>query len=57
MVQTVAEIKGWAIETAWIENLEEDDWGVVRRLERNWQRFQKGDHVVLQRPTSARQIP
>ncbi|KAF8560110.1 Metallo-dependent hydrolase [Imleria badia] len=45
MVLVVAEIKGWAVETTWVEDLRVEDWGVVRRLERNWQEFQKGNHA------------
>lgn len=45
MVLTVAEIKGWAVETTWIEDLRVEDWGIVRRLKRNWQEFQKGNHI------------
>ena len=45
MVLTVAEIKGWSVETTWIEDLRAEDWGAVRRLKRNWQEFQKGNHV------------
>jgi len=45
IVLTVAEIKGWAIETTWVEDLIVEHWGTVRRLKRNWQEFQKGNHV------------
>ncbi|KAG8983757.1 hypothetical protein FRB90_005781, partial [Tulasnella sp. 427] len=42
MVCAIARIKNWAIESeAWDDEdgLGEEDWGVVRRLERNWRRF------------------
>lgn len=50
MVLTVAEKKGWAIETTWIEDLRVEDWGAVRRLKRNWQEFQEGNHFKPPRP-------
>ena len=42
IVQKIAEIKGWAVETEdWLEDdgTLEAQWGVVRRLEANFQRF------------------
>ncbi|KIM47473.1 hypothetical protein M413DRAFT_22133 [Hebeloma cylindrosporum] len=35
MIKIVAEVKGWPIETEWVDGdqLEEEKWGVVRRLE------------------------
>lgn len=45
MVLVVAEIKGWTVETTWIQDLRVEDWGAVRRLERNWQEFREGNHV------------
>lgn len=58
MVLIVAEIKGWAVETRWVEEWRMEDWGAVRRLKRNWQEFQRGfrDHVDSLRPV-ARQTP
>ncbi|KAF5368579.1 hypothetical protein D9758_002183 [Tetrapyrgos nigripes] len=47
MVQTVADVKGWRIETEWAEGLNEADWGVVRRLEANWGRFRAGNHQLV----------
>ena len=45
MVETIAEIRQWPLETEWTEQEPEPaKWGVVRRLERNWARFCKGDH-------------
>ncbi|KAG9314127.1 hypothetical protein JVU11DRAFT_4912 [Chiua virens] len=55
MVLTIAEIKGWTVETTWIEDSRTEDWGVVRRLERNWQEFQMGNHSST--TTVARQTP
>jgi len=48
MVRTVAEIKGWPVEMIWSDNLQEGEWGVVRRLEDNWHKFLAGNHVALQ---------
>ncbi|KIY73576.1 TatD DNase family Scn1, partial [Cylindrobasidium torrendii FP15055 ss-10] len=44
MVQIIAETKGWALEQVWEEAVEEKNWGAVRKLERNWQRFAAGNH-------------
>ncbi|KAF9245860.1 TatD DNase family Scn1 [Melanogaster broomeanus] len=49
MVLAVAEIKGWFVETTWMEDLGEEDWGVVRRLEKNWKEFRNGNHGSLLR--------
>lgn len=42
MLQTIADVKGWSIEDTWIDNLEKEKWGTVRKLEENWQRFLRG---------------
>ncbi|THV07458.1 Metallo-dependent hydrolase [Dendrothele bispora CBS 962.96] len=47
MVQIVAEVKGWKIETEWTEETDESKWGVVRRLESNWKRFRNGNHQMV----------
>ncbi|KAF5388493.1 hypothetical protein D9757_004727 [Collybiopsis confluens] len=39
MVQTVAQVKGWTVETDWDEGQEPSEFGVVRRLKDNWLRF------------------
>ncbi|KAH7923253.1 Metallo-dependent hydrolase [Leucogyrophana mollusca] len=46
MLLTVAEIKGWEVETTWRDDLEEHQWGAVRRLEHNWRVFEKGNHII-----------
>lgn len=46
MIQIIAHVKGWDIETEWVGGLEEDKWGVVRRLEQNWLRFKQGHHPM-----------
>lgn len=47
MVQRIAEVKGWPVEEAdWADSVSEEEWGVVRRLERNWTLFREGRHVV-----------
>ena len=47
MLRTVAEIKGWQVESHWEEDLEESQWGAVRRLERNFENFRQGGHFAL----------
>lgn len=44
MLQIVAEIKGWTLETDWQDALPEEDWGAVRKLEANWHAFKTGNH-------------
>ena len=44
MVQLLAEVRGWPIEQEWVEEVEPEARGVVRRLEDNWKRFRKGSH-------------
>src|ERR1700761_6517119 len=45
MLEIISNIRGWPLETKWDgEEPPEAEWGVVRRLERNWKRFEKGDH-------------
>ncbi|KAF9567772.1 TatD DNase family Scn1 [Agrocybe pediades] len=47
MIKIIAEVKGWPVETEWVENeddLKEEERGVVRRLEKNWLRFKNGNH-------------
>ncbi|KAF8808130.1 TatD DNase family Scn1 [Phlegmacium glaucopus] len=46
MIRIIAEVRGWDIETEWVDELEEDKWGVVRRLEQNWLRFKEGHHSM-----------
>jgi len=45
MVLIVAEVKGWQVEDAWDDIVEETEWGAVRRLEDNWKIFKRGCHV------------
>ena len=48
MVQVVAKVKGWKVENEWTEEEgNESDWGVIRRLESNWKRFQGGNHQFV----------
>ncbi|KAF8204025.1 TatD DNase family Scn1 [Pholiota molesta] len=52
MIKIVAEVKGWPIETEWVDDAKllesEETWGVVRRLEKNWTRFKNGRHPARQ---------
>lgn len=56
MIKIVAEVKGWPIETEWIDDdqLEEEQWGVVRRLEKNWLKFKNGHHTGPQQKSKKR---
>ena len=48
MMKIIASVRGWPLETEWVDDLEleEKDWGVVRRLEKNWNKFKAGNHPV-----------
>ncbi|KAJ7195551.1 TatD DNase family Scn1 [Mycena haematopus] len=35
----VARVKGWSVEKEWVDELDKDEWGVVRRIEANWKAF------------------
>jgi hypothetical protein len=39
ILNLVARVKGWLVEEAWVEDLDKDEWGVVRRIEANWKAF------------------
>ncbi|EGO00869.1 hypothetical protein SERLA73DRAFT_87191 [Serpula lacrymans var. lacrymans S7.3] len=54
MVVTIAEVKGWQVETTWEEDLDENHWGVVRHLEENWKTFQKGNHATAPKKSRGR---
>jgi hypothetical protein len=51
MVLIVAAVKGWPVETVWEEDIEESQWGVVRRLEKNWREFVQGSHAGARQPS------
>jgi len=55
MVLIVADVKGWPVEAAWEEIVEDSQWGVVRRLEKNWREFLQGNHVGARKPNDQRQ--
>ncbi|KAI0964243.1 hypothetical protein AcW1_001106 [Taiwanofungus camphoratus] len=47
MLHTVAEVKGWRVESSGEEveaSAESAEWGAVRRLEENWKAFERGGH-------------
>ncbi|KAI0695652.1 TatD DNase family Scn1 [Cytidiella melzeri] len=46
MISRIAEVKGWAVEDQWTEDVPDDKWGVVRRLEHNWNLFRSGGHAA-----------
>lgn len=55
MIQIIADLRGWSLETEWDDEVPpETEWGVVRRLERNWNRFQRGQHAAVSPPKSRR---
>lgn len=45
MFCTIAEVRGWPLEDEWEADLQEDCWGVVRKLESNWIRFRRAGHI------------
>jgi len=57
MACMVAEIHGWPIEDMWEDAppLDEEKWGVIRRLESNWRSFVKGGHVAPIQGLSSRE--
>jgi hypothetical protein len=54
MLQIVAQIKGWHIEDKWMEEIEEGQWGAVRKLEENWKTFKRGNHIPFPRNSRRR---
>ncbi len=58
MVKLIAEIRGWPIETEWLDEdkFQDSEWGVVRRLERNWKVFKNGDHSVRENERKKKKI-
>jgi hypothetical protein len=55
MACIVADTHGWPIEDVWEDTppINLSQWGVVRRLEVNWQSFVKGGHVApAKKPTA-----
>lgn len=44
MVHRIADVKGWTVESEWLEEVPGEEWGVVRRLEHNWAAFSAGGH-------------
>ncbi|KAG7099716.1 hypothetical protein E1B28_001534 [Marasmius oreades] len=55
MLRTVADVKGWNLETEWVENVADSDWGAVRLLERNWKKFRLGNHAPVASPKKNRE--
>jgi len=39
MIKTVADVRGWSLEKEWTDDLDESNWGTVRKLEKNWFAF------------------
>jgi len=40
ILNIVARVKGWSIEEEWVDELTNEEWGVVRRVEANWKAFE-----------------
>lgn len=54
MVKIIADVKGWVVEDEWVEgDIPEEDWGVVRRLERSFQLYKQGQHTPPTKKRSA----
>jgi len=56
IVATIASLRGWRVEERWdATELEkpEAEWGVVRRLQQNWQAFASGSAEIAPRETKA----
>lgn len=49
MLAIVSDLKGWVIEQSWEDNIPVEQWGAVRKLESNWQRFQQGEHKPIRK--------
>ncbi|KAJ7878610.1 TatD DNase family Scn1 [Mycena leptocephala] len=45
ILNIVARVKGWSIEEEWVDELANEEWGVVRRVEANWKAFKDGENV------------
>ncbi|KAJ7651668.1 TatD DNase family Scn1 [Mycena polygramma] len=43
IIKVVARVGGWSIEEEWVDELDKEHWGVVRRLEANWRAFRDGE--------------
>lgn len=59
MVRTIAEVKKWKVEEDWLyaeQHIASEDWGVVKRLEDNWNRFQKAKHTPIKRNRDRRKL-
>ncbi|KAG8933438.1 hypothetical protein FRC02_011816 [Tulasnella sp. 418] len=55
MILMIARIRGWKVESEWNNHdKDEESWGVVRRLERNWERFIGGGLGLVQPRQSRR---
>jgi hypothetical protein len=55
ILEIIANLRGWPLETSWDTDApSEEQWGVVRRLERNWKRFEMGNHPEVLLPKSRR---
>ncbi|KIJ54332.1 hypothetical protein M422DRAFT_201444 [Sphaerobolus stellatus SS14] len=53
MILLIAQVKGWKVETSWQEDLAEDQWGTVRKLEENWRTFARGNHAQKRKELEA----
>ncbi|KAI0348301.1 TatD DNase family Scn1 [Trametopsis cervina] len=57
MILRIAEVKGWNVEQEWVDDTPEENWGTVRKLERNWILFEKGRHTLPPKKKSRNRAP
>lgn len=56
MLRTIAEVKGWTVEDGeWNDDVDEPQWGAVRRLEENWKAFKRGNHLLPKKPQKTKE--
>lgn len=70
MVEIIAEVKGWRVESSWnypadgdgdgdteagTVKEEQELWGVIKRLEQNWLRFRDGNHPIPEKKKNRRE--
>lgn len=59
MVRIIAEVRKWKVEDDWLyteQHIAQEDRGVVKRLEDNWDRFQNAKHVPIKTKRDRRKL-
>lgn len=48
MIKLIAQVREWPIESEWLDDtkIQDSEWGIVRRLEKNWEVFKHGNHSI-----------